>query len=273
MKISLIIEKVMGRPTSSKVFCRGRIVTGPDYMASIGTMVLFTVPWIVFVSHPAIQLIQLEGGVVGLVLAWFMGPLCLYSWFQCSFNDPGIIPRGSPIKAEDKPPRSQQVIVNGQPALLKYCPTCNIYRPPRSSHCSICDNCVELLDHHCPWLGNCIGRRNYFYFTLFVWSICALCILVIVSASFLVALKGVRHQIPALLIGVYSFIALWFVFGLCGFHIGLVVSGKTTNEQLKHFFPTQSPFSRGALRNFVALLCVSDKGERKSTLGDLEMKV
>lgn len=30
----------------------------------------------------------------------------------------------------------------------KYCTTCNIIRPPKASHCSICDNCIEDIDQY-----------------------------------------------------------------------------------------------------------------------------
>jgi hypothetical protein len=40
----------------------------------------------------------------------------------------------------------------------RYCTTCNLQRVPRMSHCSICNCCIEQHDHHCPWLGTCIGR-------------------------------------------------------------------------------------------------------------------
>ena len=54
---------------------------------------------------------------------------------------------------------------------LKYCCTCYIYRPERTFHCNFCGNCVHHFDHHCKWLGTCIGGRTYkqyFFFLLFL---------------------------------------------------------------------------------------------------------
>lgn len=92
--------------------------------------------------------------------------LTLFNLIRGSFTDPGIIPRRNEIAYN---PRSLNFIrrINGSLVNMNYCPTCCIFRPPRTSHCAICDNCVERFDHHCMWLGNCVGKRNYkFFFNL-----------------------------------------------------------------------------------------------------------
>ena len=49
-----------------------------------------------------------------------------------------------------------------------YCPRCNIYinNGKNIKHCYICDYCIEGFDHHCIWIGKCLGKNNKIIFLL-----------------------------------------------------------------------------------------------------------
>jgi len=56
------------------------------------------------------------------------------------------------------------------------CNKCKGVKPPRAHHCSVCERCVLKMDHHCPWMNNCIGLNNQKAFVLFnlYTTVCAL---------------------------------------------------------------------------------------------------
>src|SRR3990167_7634014 len=42
-----------------------------------------------------------------------------------------------------------------------FCRHCGIVQPYRSRHCKICQCCVAKFDHHCFWIGGCVGELNH----------------------------------------------------------------------------------------------------------------
>ncbi|XVE71536.1 hypothetical protein DITRI_Ditri10aG0158600 [Diplodiscus trichospermus] len=110
------------------------------------------------------------------LLAWlgvFLASVGLVMFYRCSSKDPGYIRMNvhDPQNMKDDEPLLKIEINN--PALLagnwsQLCATCKIVRPLRAKHCSTCDRCVEQFDHHCPWISNCVGKKNKWEFFLFL---------------------------------------------------------------------------------------------------------
>ncbi|NXN22544.1 ZDHC9 Palmitoyltransferase, partial [Nycticryphes semicollaris] len=284
-------EKLPGRNTFC---CDGRIMMarqkGIFYLTLfliLGTCALF------FAFECRYLAVQLSPAIPVFAAVLFL--FAMATLLRTSFSDPGVIPRALPDEAafiemeieatngtvpqgQRPPPRIKNFQINNQIVKLKYCYTCKIFRPPRASHCSICDNCVERFDHHCPWVGNCVGKRNYRYFYLFILSLSLLTIYIFTFNIVYVALKSLKigflntlKETPGtypstsltlltVLEVLICFFTLWSVVGLTGFHTFLVALNQTTNEDIKGSWTgknrVQNPYSHGNIvKNCCEVLC------------------
>ncbi|XP_018556803.1 palmitoyltransferase ZDHHC18-B isoform X1 [Lates calcarifer] len=242
-------------PGKNRFYCEGRIIVARQsgvlpltlglILVTSGLFFIFDCPFLVKHLTSCIP-------VIGGVLFVFV----VITLLQTSFTDPGILPRATPDEAADiekqidntgntsyrPPPRTKEVLINQQVVKLKYCFTCKMFRPPRTSHCSLCDNCVERFDHHCPWVGNCVGKRNYRFFYTFIVSLSFLTAFIFGCVTTHLALRAqggkglvfALQESPGSAVElVICFFSVWSILGLSGFHTYLVASNLTTNEDIK----------------------------------------
>ncbi|XP_059307961.1 protein S-acyltransferase 8-like isoform X2 [Lycium ferocissimum] len=268
---------------NNKFLLGGRLMFGPDAKSLIITFTLILVPVVlfcVFVARNLVHELQTESAGYAILVIAIVFTIYVFTLLaSTSAKDPGIVPRNShppdEVQGYDSSasveagngPLPQEVLVNGLPVQLKYCKTCMLYRPPRCSHCSVCDNCVERFDHHCPWVGQCIGKRNYRCFFLLVSSTALLCVFVFsISALYLkllmddsgTILKAIKESPVSVALMAYCFIALWFVGGLTGFHLYLIGTNQTTYENCRYKEDSRvRVYNRGCITNFLQLFCSS----------------
>ncbi|XP_033013740.1 palmitoyltransferase ZDHHC18 isoform X1 [Lacerta agilis] len=270
-------------PGRNRFYCGGRLMLARHsgvFLLTLGLIVVTSGLFFAFDCPFLARNLTLAIPIIAGILFLFVISCLL----QTSFRDPGILPRATPSEAADlekwidslgtstyRPPaRTMEVVINKYMVKLKYCYTCKMFRPPRTSHCSVCDNCVERFDHHCPWVGNCVGKRNYRYFYAFILSLsfltafifaCVITHLALRSqgSDFLTVLKATPASVLELVV---CFFSVWSIFGLSGFHTYLVASNLTTNEDLKGAWSNKrgsefaNPYSHKSIfTNCCAVLC------------------
>ncbi|XP_050992677.1 palmitoyltransferase ZDHHC18-B isoform X1 [Labeo rohita] len=274
-------------PGKNRFYCDGRIIVARQsgvLPLTLGLILLTSGLFFIFDCPFLVKHLTSCIPAIGGVLFVFV----IISLLQTSFTDPGILPRATPEEAADiekqidnptgssssyrPPPRTKEVVINQQVVKLKYCFTCKIFRPPRTSHCSLCDNCVERFDHHCPWVGNCVGKRNYRFFYTFIVSLSFLTAFIFGCVTTHLALrsqggKGLVFALQAspasALELVVCFFSVWSILGLSGFHTYLVAANLTTNEDIKGSWSGKSgnedagnPYSYNSIiKNCCSVLC------------------
>jgi hypothetical protein len=96
-------------------------------------------------------------GHVSVIICYLFFGACTYLLTDVSLRDPGICLHKEVPESVSPSEMSQ----------WKWCDFCHVYQAPGGAHCPECNVCIAGYDHHCVWMGTCIGKRNYRQFVRF----------------------------------------------------------------------------------------------------------
>uniref|UniRef100_A0A7R9Y9J1 Palmitoyltransferase n=1 Tax=Pinguiococcus pyrenoidosus TaxID=172671 RepID=A0A7R9Y9J1_9STRA len=88
----------------------------------------------------------------------FFGLLTTVLLWITAGSDPGILRKHAALR-DDEDAAEDDV----------YCDICDMWGPPGTKHCRECGVCILKHDHHCVWMGKCVGQgnmRSFIYFNM-----------------------------------------------------------------------------------------------------------
>ena len=157
------INRIFG---NNKLWCFDNIITGAKYYSIFVSIIIFSIPNIIFIIILEKTSDNKKSFILEIIIPLILYLILIYFSLRGGCSDPGIMPRRTIYSLNSLKKHRFKYIINGHIYPVNFCSTCALIRPPGAAHCSKCDNCVEKFDHHCIWLGNCVGKRNYKYFYL-----------------------------------------------------------------------------------------------------------
>lgn len=263
----------------SRFWCQGRCITGGDQQcpiqrlggvscASLATWLFILVPGAVFfgVALPRLTSVTARPFFLLPFVSVVLFAIAVGLLLATCCSDPGILPRRHIVHKLGSRTRLRALLghdllgteglePSGVPVVdaermvpdglrsrgYRWCETCEIVRPPRASHCRDCDHCVMRFDHHCPFVNNCVGQRNYHFFIGFETAVLMLAAIVIPTLvwAFFSSDTGGPKSLTVIWLrftamtgcACLSAVALLLA-GLWLYHLWLVARGETTKENI-----------------------------------------
>jgi len=214
-----------------------------------------------YVVHLCI--LSVQGNAVRYILLAFYHViffLFLWSYWRTVWTSPGKVPTRYRLtyeqleKLENSETDSEQRHILDQLVIekdlhvsmrtiqgsVRYCDRCTVIKPDRAHHCSVCGSCVLKMDHHCPWVNNCVAFNNYKFFILFLFYGFFYCVYVALSSfkyflEFWASTFDAPGQSKFHILFLF-FVSAMFSLSLCSllcYHIHLVINNRTTLEAFR----------------------------------------
>mmetsp|Transcript_42270 Transcript_42270/g.117704 ORF Transcript_42270/g.117704 Transcript_42270/m.117704 type:complete len:298 (-) Transcript_42270:59-952(-) len=172
------------------------------------------------------------------------------AWSSLRAREPGLRASGDEAEAAAR---------GWAPGVVTWCQKCQRERPERAHHCSSCGTCILRMDHHCPWIGGCVGWRNHKYFLLLnwwsFWTSLAF-ILTIRGPSMVEAINLVGSltrrfsMVPA--VGMLNAVLFLLITG--GMFFSSLVMGARNITAIEELFHGENPYCLSCLDNLRQLL-------------------
>jgi hypothetical protein len=109
---------------------------------------------LLFASSFFVQTATQHVGIVTAAVCCVMTMVTFWNLINTAYRDPGIL---------QTPPTPEEAVAQR----YCWCDECDNYQPPGGAHCPDCNICVAGFDHHCVWMGTCIGKNNFRSFVRF----------------------------------------------------------------------------------------------------------
>jgi len=273
-----------GTPCARRSLNVGHAMKFANLLPPVFVCLIMSTIWSVHMGFHLLPLLQVElplhlrsvedfhSGIVQMVISQVLVFKVLLCYARAMTTLPGSVPDTMEWKLigghevdglQALTPLTKEVKVTGE---RRHCKWCLRYKPDRCHHCRVCDTCVLRMDHHCPWIVNCVGFRNHKYFFLLVLYSVAACMFI--GATLL---GTVRRSVEKEMTVTNRFILvlgfmLTIIMGTLmtfffAFHFHLMLSGMTTIEYCEKStmastglaYKRQS-YDRGFHRNLAAVL-------------------
>ncbi|KAG2205415.1 hypothetical protein INT47_007200 [Mucor saturninus] len=238
-------------------FCGGRFLTSKALGAFCLSLLIlwgpcilfliFTCPWLWYHISPAVPIVYA-----------YMFSITFASMLKTSWTDPGILPRN--LDGVSPPLNTASQDEFG----FRYS-NMSDYNMPLPKEVLINEN----EDHHCIWLNNCVGKRNYTtFFTFVVGGTLSCSYIIAFSLAHVIILclettdksfeKALAKAPVSFVVALICLILLFPICGLTFYHCILIMRGITTHEQIRsgsnpfdhHPFDLGNPF-----KNMLYVLC------------------